>query len=495
LVAGFEEIYLSGIDLYEDDSQRYCYQLPPAASRALAAKDKSPGYEPNHSRDSDVAFLMACLAEYPRARIYSISSSSVLNQLLPRPTAVRRAAADSPTSPGPAVSGDTETANDTATSPGGRGLPRLGQPKDQPAVGLSAVPPYPASSLESPAGREPYGQIGARRCAYVTAVTSADYCPGALALANSLARTTRLPLIALVTPDVPVDRLLRAGIHIAPVQPIANPHLAGPGGPGGAVGRTTRRTVQARFASVFTKLHAWRLDYLDRIVFLDADTIVLQNIDQLFEGNGFAAAPDWGAELTEQFNTGLFVTEPSSDRFQAMTGLITRLVSADGGDQGFLNSFFPDWTRLASRYNTLVRLMTDHPQLYRAEDVAVLHYVGPKPWQHSGRPFSRLEADRLWLDYLEAEQLRDLIIGLRGVLASEAGQSLIADQLAGGASRAAKRMRFRRARRLRRAALELDPGRLGRRPVPRWDRPLLKWAPESWLRLALRTKRIIGRVR
>ena len=55
----------------------------------------------------------------------------------------------------------------------------------------------------------------------------------------------------------------------------------------------------------FTKLHSWRLTQYDKCVFLDADTIVLQNIDDLFERDPFAAAPDSG--WPDCFNSGVFL--------------------------------------------------------------------------------------------------------------------------------------------------------------------------------------------
>jgi hypothetical protein len=511
LGVGFQEIYLSGIDLYEDPAQRYCYTIPPPVAGALRAKDKAPGYEDNHGRDTDVAFLMACLHEYPQARIYTISRSSLLAQLLPSP--------QSASPPTPAL------ANDPQELP-----PRLGQSKNQLRPGLSAADPYPAAPIESPNDRPAYGDRNGRRCAYVTAVTSADYCAGAVALANSLATVSQVPLIALVTPDVPVAKLAAAGILTATVPPIANPHMPGshrlqprstssdrpdrhtPGrrlpawhprtatsqpqpprtaGPRPSNLPRPRRPVPPRFASVFTKLHAWRLDYLDRIVFLDADTVVLKNIDDLFDGHGFVAAPDWGAELTEQFNTGLFATDTSVSLFRQMAALTGRLDSADGGDQGFLNSFFTDWQRLNPRYNTLVRLTTDHPALYLAEDVAVLHYVGPKPWQHSGANPRRRQADRLWLEFLQPDQLRDLVTELRGASTGAAALTTAAGQLAAASRRAAHELRFTRARQLRRAALALDRRRAATGPVPRWDRGAFRFLPGSWLRLAVGVKRAL----
>jgi len=55
----------------------------------------------------------------------------------------------------------------------------------------------------------------------------------------------------------------------------------------------------------FTKLHCWRLLQYTKCVFLDADTLVLTNIDDLFDREELSAAPDAG--WPDCFNTGVFV--------------------------------------------------------------------------------------------------------------------------------------------------------------------------------------------
>jgi len=55
----------------------------------------------------------------------------------------------------------------------------------------------------------------------------------------------------------------------------------------------------------FTKLHCWQLTQYRKCVFLDADTLVLSNVDDLFEREELSAAPDAG--WPDCFNTGVFV--------------------------------------------------------------------------------------------------------------------------------------------------------------------------------------------
>ncbi|KAG1094583.1 hypothetical protein G6F42_018728 [Rhizopus arrhizus] len=105
----------------------------------------------------------------------------------------------------------------------------------------------------------------------------------------------------------------------------------------------------------FTKIQLWKLTQYKKIVFLDADTYPLQNIDQLFERPSFSAAPDAG--WPDCFNSGVFVAEPNDAIYNGLCQLAVDKGSFDGGDQGLLNSFFNTWpsspeNRLPFTFNT-----------------------------------------------------------------------------------------------------------------------------------------------
>ena len=66
----------------------------------------------------------------------------------------------------------------------------------------------------------------------------------------------------------------------------------------------------------FTKINCWLLEKYSKCVFLDADCLVLRNIDDLFEKEEFSAAPDAG--WPDCFNSGVFVYRPSKETFQKL---------------------------------------------------------------------------------------------------------------------------------------------------------------------------------
>lgn len=90
-----------------------------------------------------------------------------------------------------------------------------------------------------------------------------------------------------------------------------------------------------------TKIHCWKLEQYKKCVFMDADTLVIKNIDELFEREELSAVPDIG--WPDCFNTGVFVFKPSLQTFNELVQLAAKEGSFDGGDQGLLNTYFADW--------------------------------------------------------------------------------------------------------------------------------------------------------
>jgi alpha-N-acetylglucosamine transferase len=78
----------------------------------------------------------------------------------------------------------------------------------------------------------------------------------------------------------------------------------------------------------FTKLHCWRLTNFNKCVFLDADTLVLQPCDELFDREEFSAAPDPG--WPDCFNSGVFVFRPNEDTYKSLLSLALTKGSFDG---------------------------------------------------------------------------------------------------------------------------------------------------------------------
>nr|GEW16031.1 putative UDP-glucuronate:xylan alpha-glucuronosyltransferase 3 [Tanacetum cinerariifolium] len=136
----------------------------------------------------------------------------------------------------------------------------------------------------------------------------------------------------------------------------------------------------------YSKFRLWQLTNYDKIIFIDADLLILRNIDFLFEMPEITAIGN-NATL---FNSGVMVIEPSNCTFKLLMDHINEIESYNGGDQGYLNEIFTWWHRIPKHMNFLkhfwegdeeekkvmkTRLFgADPPVLY------VLHYLGLKPW-------------------------------------------------------------------------------------------------------------------
>ncbi|KAK2019473.1 family 8 glycosyl transferase [Colletotrichum eremochloae] len=98
--------------------------------------------------------------------------------------------------------------------------------------------------------------------------------------------------------------------------------------------------------ATMTKLRLWSLTQFRRVLYLDADTLVLSNLDHVFdlpESVTFAASPEIG--FPDCFNSGVMLLRPDAATYAELTAFATRVDSFDGGDQGLLNVFFGDGTK------------------------------------------------------------------------------------------------------------------------------------------------------
>lgn len=236
--------------------------------------------------------------------------------------------------------------------------------------------------------------------AYVCAMSGGDaYLPGLLALGASLrASGSTVPMVAMVAPDVPSAARARLRTHGWQLRDIDPLHVAGP------------RPLYPRFDEAYIKLRAWQLEEFDKVVLLDADTLVVRNIDDLFDRPPLAAAPDF--LMPDRFNSGVMVLQPSTKTFAEMLAALDHAGSYDGGDQGFLNAFFHDWYaapvahRLPAGYNLMhfiVQFLRGHPVLRDVleREARVIHYAVQKPW-HTLPVVTGCSAD-WWAMYQRAE--------------------------------------------------------------------------------------------
>ncbi|KAF4965393.1 hypothetical protein FSARC_6807 [Fusarium sarcochroum] len=251
--------------------------------------------------------------------------------------------------------------------------------------------------------------ISLQRCGYFTLLTNDEYVTAALVLAQSLKNTkTPLPLCVLIV-ESEISNSSKTLLHrtfdqVIPIERISN------------IGNDNLKAIgRPDLQDTLTKLQVWSQTQFDRVLFLDADTLVLSNLDHLFESPSsieLAASPDLG--FSDCFNSGVMLLKPSSSTYSELRQFASETASFDGGDQGLLNIFFGDgavhhpssnfkdaqhafgqhgvtqeknWYRLSCTYNLAMH------QVYRlyipatlryVKEHKVLHFIGKvKPWHFS----------------------------------------------------------------------------------------------------------------
>ncbi|XP_004082220.1 glycogenin-1 [Oryzias latipes] len=219
--------------------------------------------------------------------------------------------------------------------------------------------------------------------AFVTLATNDSYAKGAMVLGQSLRNhcTTR-KLVVLIGPHIaePCREALQSIFDEVCVVNLMDS------------GDAAHLALMKRpdLGVTFTKLHCWTLTQYSKCVFMDADTMVLSNVDELFEREELSAAPDPG--WPDCFNSGVFVFRPSNETHEKLLAFCGENGSFDGGDQGVLNSYFNTWAtadiskHLPFIYNLSSIAIYSYLPAFKqyGHSAKVVHFLGKvKPWNYS----------------------------------------------------------------------------------------------------------------
>ena len=147
-----------------------------------------------------------------------------------------------------------------------------------------------------------------------------------------------------------------------------------------------------RIRGTHTRFHAWNYTEYSKIIYLDADYMLMTNIDELFDiPDDFAAVPCSRPGVLEPcFNAGLLVVRPNTNSYQEIMKYWWKTTKKDTcpTDQVLLWHYYADtgnWKALPYAYN--IRRIIFRP-------LNSFHYAccrPPKPWSATCRP-SRREA-------------------------------------------------------------------------------------------------------
>ncbi|KAL9269431.1 Galactinol synthase 2-like protein [Drosera capensis] len=252
-----------------------------------------------------------------------------------------------------------------------------------------------------------------RKRAYITFLAGdGDYVKGVMGLAKGLRKVnSAYPLVVAVLPDVPEEhrrQLVAQGCVVREIEPVYPPEN------------------QTRFAMVYyvinySKLRIWEFGEYSRMIYLDGDIQVFENIDHLFDlpsGSFYAVMDcfcektwshtpqykigycqqcpdkvqwvegDMGPRPSLYFNAGMFVYEPSITTYHDLISTLKITPPTPFAEQDFLNMYFRDiYKPIPPVYNLVLAMLWRHPENVELEKVKVVHYcaAGSKPWRYTGK--------------------------------------------------------------------------------------------------------------
>ncbi len=168
------------------------------------------------------------------------------------------------------------------------------------------------------------------------------------------------------------------------------------------------RGVYRHFIDQYTKLRLWELEEVGArgVVYLDADTLVTRNFDELFAlPYAFAATPDVYTNrkgFVVQFNAGVLFLRPRAALFRDIVKTIaTAKYWRHEAEQALLNTFYAkDVVRLPYAYNANLAIKARSPRMWEGikHDIRIIHYTMVKPFTRDNKnyalvPMSELEAN------------------------------------------------------------------------------------------------------
>ena len=237
---------------------------------------------------------------------------------------------------------------------------------------------------------------------YSTIITTDDYLLGALTLHKSLMLTKpRYELLVVLTKNISaaskrtLDRTAIKTMTLDCDFAMAEEAKA-----------TNARSGLSHWNNTLSKLMIFELTQYEKIVFLDSDMMVLQNLDHLFElphMSGLTADKlTEGHAHWEELNAGLVVIEPQSGLAASIMSHISTLEDEKEcfGMERLVHAHYPDWPQrselhLDQRYNVFFSSVENYVKRHgynvnwKSPDdktIAVVHFIGlKKPWNLSAR--------------------------------------------------------------------------------------------------------------
>ncbi|OCF33313.1 galactinol synthase [Kwoniella heveanensis BCC8398] len=287
-------------------------------------------------------------------------------------------------------------------------------------------PPHAAAASTESASGLGFGlepELEDVRKAWITLITNEAYVAGLLTLHRTLVSLSSYPLIAMTTSSLSSasqDLITSASIPVIQVD-----HLTPSQGQHGGFDPSF-----SRFDDAWTKLQVFGLEQFETLILIDSDMIFLKEMDELFEyelpaRDWVGAAPacvcnplklahypkDWipancayrhqtpytalseppipstapdSPRTSHLLNSGLVILHPSKTTLQQIVHHLNTsptIAKVQFADQDVMAEVFrARWKPLPWWCNALKTLRAVHQDVWRDEEVRLIHYILDKPW-------------------------------------------------------------------------------------------------------------------
>ncbi|CAF2049530.1 BnaA09g41310D [Brassica napus] len=250
------------------------------------------------------------------------------------------------------------------------------------------------------------------KMAYVTFLAgNLDYWMGVVGLAKGLRKVnSAYPLVVAILPDVPEEHrqiLVAQGCIVQEIEPVIPPeNQAG--------------YAMAYYVINYSKLRIWEFVEYEKMIYLDGDIQVFDNIDHLFDSpsgylyavrdcfceGSWSKTPQYEIGYCQQspekvtwpveiygppppmyFNAGMLVFEPNLLTYKDMLQVVKVTAPTSFAEQDFLNMYFKDiYKPIPTTYNLVLAMLWRHPEHVDLDQIKVVHYCakGSKPWRFTG---------------------------------------------------------------------------------------------------------------
>lgn len=220
--------------------------------------------------------------------------------------------------------------------------------------------------------------------AVFTCLSTTDYIPGVLLLSRQVNRLMKKRLHVLCSPGIYQEYhsfLEKRGMVCICAEDMELPI---------EYKKVLAASHESYWQHTFIKLQLFSQTEYDRIMYIDADILLLQDISSLFEEECFAAVADrdfmQDDELTG-INSGVMVFSPDRSFYERLINVFKEEIWTDRvfGDQHIISMALAGsrYHALDASYNAAAYLLDQYETSVKEELKAVHYITSDKPWKWS----------------------------------------------------------------------------------------------------------------